>query len=192
MSTTLSDDKNKEEKDVVPPPSPQIVRAAESVSGTRLFHHMALHPWPYMIFWPVLFCLLIGFGWTRDDIIEDDVANIWIPQSGAYAADVDYARSLGRANLGATSFAAMAIARDGGNLFAADRLETIRARMEQTERSSVRSIFISLAVVHCRRRRCYDAHFLKTIECTSFFTGRLQWHDLLLGRHLREQRRVPL
>jgi hypothetical protein len=144
MSTTFSDDKNKVEGDA--PPIPQL-RIPESVNGTKLFHHMALHPWPYMIFWPVLFCLLIGFGWTRDDIIEDDVAKIWIPQSGAYAADVAYARSLGSDAFEATSFAAMAIARDGGNLFAADRLETIRARMEQTERSSVRNIYLAVVAV---------------------------------------------
>ena len=139
MSTSSSDDKDKVKEDA--PPSPHI-GIAETVSGTKLFHHMALHPLPYVIFWPVLFVLLIAFGWSRDDIIEDDVSKIWIPQSGAYAADVAYARSLKREDLGATSFAAMAIARDGGNLFTADRLETIRARMEETERFSVRNIFI--------------------------------------------------
>ena len=107
-----------------------------------LFNHMAMHPRPYMLFWPTVFALLIGFGWTRDDIIEDEVERIWIPQSDSYAADVAYAKTLDRDGAGASSFAAMAIARDGGNLFTADRLEEIRARMEETERTFVRGVLI--------------------------------------------------
>ena len=79
-----------------------------------LFHNMTVMPWPYMIIWPVILIFLIGFGWSQDDIIEDEVAKIWIPTSGAYAQDVEYATSLEQGELGASSFAAMSIARDGG------------------------------------------------------------------------------
>jgi len=104
-----------------------------------LFHLMASKPWPFMIFWPVLFCCLIGFGWTRDDIIEDAVSNIWIPQSGDFANDVAYSETVGGAGggVGATAYAAMAISRDNGNLFTKERLEVIRQRMEDTERTTV-------------------------------------------------------
>jgi hypothetical protein len=103
-----------------------------------LFHHMATHPWFYMLFWPILFSFLIGFGWTQDDIIENEVTNIWIPTSGSYYNDVTYAASLGEDDLATSSFAAMSIARDGGNLFTEPRLMEIMARMEKTERTTVR------------------------------------------------------
>jgi hypothetical protein len=102
-----------------------------------LFHHMATHPWFYMLFWPVLFSVLIGFGWTQDDIIEDEVTNIWIPTSGSYSSDVAYAASLGEEDLASTNFAAMSIARDGKNLFTESRLEEIRSRMEKAEKTTV-------------------------------------------------------
>jgi hypothetical protein len=103
-----------------------------------IFHHMAIHPWFYMLFWPVLFSFLIGFGWTQDDIIEDEVTNIWIPTSGSYHNDVSYAASLGEDDLPTSSFAAMSIARDGGNLFTESRLNEIAARMEKAEQTTVR------------------------------------------------------
>jgi hypothetical protein len=103
-----------------------------------LFYHMATHPWFYMLFWPILFSCLIAFGWTQDDIIENEVTNIWIPTSGSYYNDVTYAASLGEDDLATSSFAAMSIARDGGNLFTEPRLMEIMARMEKTERTTVR------------------------------------------------------
>jgi len=104
-----------------------------------LFHHMVVMPWPYLVFWPLIFAFLIGFGWTQSDIIEDEVTKIWIPTSGQYAQNLEYAEQYGKNKLGATSFAAMSIARDGGNLFEESRLEEIRARMEKTEKTTVRT-----------------------------------------------------
>ena len=155
MGMTSSDDSNdKEERD---PPSlqddgitssPQLQQSLNHRNdnlktrrgAVALFHHMTLHPWAYILFWPTAFALLIGFGWTRDDIIEDEVGQIWIPQRGAYATDLAYAKSVDRLGFGASSLAAMAIARDKGNLFTADRLEEIRARMEEMERTFVRRV----------------------------------------------------
>jgi hypothetical protein len=102
-----------------------------------LFHSMAATPWPYMVFLPTVFIFLIAFGWTREDIIEDEVASIWIPTKGSYAKDLDYGAQLGRDDLAISSFAAMAIARDGKNLFTESRLEEIRARMEAAEGTTV-------------------------------------------------------
>ena len=103
-----------------------------------LFHHMASHPWFYILFSFILFSFLIGFGWTQEDIIEDEVRNIWIPTSGSYHDDLSYAASLGVEGLATSNFAAMSIARDGGNLFTESRLNEIRARMEKTEKTTVR------------------------------------------------------
>jgi hypothetical protein len=100
---------------------------------------MATHPFLFLVVYPVACIVLMVIGFTRDGIIEDEVSNIWIPTEGTFAKDLDYAEGLGAAeSLGTASFAAMAIARDGGNLFRADRLAEIRARMEVTERTTVR------------------------------------------------------
>jgi hypothetical protein len=104
-----------------------------------LFHHMAIMPWPYLFILPAVFVVLIGVGWTQDNYIEEEVAKIWIPTRGSYAKNVEYAESLGEGDLAATSFAAMAIARDGGNLFTEERLQEIRQRMEKAEGTTVSS-----------------------------------------------------
>jgi hypothetical protein len=104
-----------------------------------LFHHMAIMPWPYLIILPAVFVVLIGVGWTQDSYIEEEVAKIWIPTRGSYAKNIAYAESLGEGNLATTNFAAMAIARDGGNLFTEERLTEIRQRMEKAESTTVSS-----------------------------------------------------
>jgi hypothetical protein len=104
-----------------------------------LFHHMAIMPWPYLIILPAVFVVLIGVGWTQDSYIEEEVAKIWIPTRGSYAKNIAYAESLGEGDLATTNFAAMAIARDGGNLFTEERLEEIRQRMEKAESTTVSS-----------------------------------------------------
>jgi len=106
-----------------------------------LFHNQAVFPWPYLIILPVAFIFLIAFGWTQDDIVEREVNNIWIPREGDYAKDVNYAKGFGVSNdLSTSSFAAMAIARDGGNLFTEERLSKIRDRMELMEKNTTVSL----------------------------------------------------
>jgi hypothetical protein len=133
-----------------------------------LFHRMAIHPWFYMLFWPILFAFLIGFGWTQEDIIEDEVTNIWIPTSGSYYNDVSYAASLGEEDLPTSSFAAMAIARDGGNLFTESRLEEIRTRMEKTEKTTVRNKRRKRNIC-CLLLPCSRSHVISTL-CLSLST----------------------
>jgi hypothetical protein len=103
----------------------------------RLFHFMVKYPWPFLFFLPVVFAFLIGFGWSKDDIVEVELSNIWIGTSGPYARDTEYAKERDRDKLPVSTFAAMAVARDRGNLFTASRLEEIRARMEKTEKIQV-------------------------------------------------------
>ena len=84
---------------------------------------------------------------TQDDIIEDEVAQIWIPTEGDYAQDLEYADKYGNGGgLGISSFAAMAISRDGENIFTEARLEEIRARMEVMENTTVRNSLLLRAV----------------------------------------------
>jgi hypothetical protein len=91
---------------------------------------------------PVLWIVFIAVGWSKEDRIETEVNAIWTRQRSSYKADLDYAEQLSADELGqSTSFAAMAISRDEGNLFAPDRLEEIRLRMEETENTTVRSSF---------------------------------------------------
>lgn len=104
-----------------------------------LFYRMATYPLPFLFVLPVIFAALIGLGWSKDknEIVENQIANIWISTSGSYARDRAYLKSLGRIESSVSTFAAMALARDSGNLFTASRLEEIRARMEKTERTTV-------------------------------------------------------
>jgi hypothetical protein len=109
-----------------------------TTGAMRLFYWMIKHPLPFLFFVPVVLAFLIGFGWSQDEIIEVELSNIWIGTSGPYARDTEYAKQRNRSKLPVSTFAAMAIARDRGNLFTASRLEEIRARMEKTESIQVR------------------------------------------------------
>lgn len=100
---------------------------------SNLFHAMAKVPVFFMLFWPAVFIVIVYFGWTKEDIIEDQVNNIWVPQKGQMKKNRDYSDENGLDGLQGSSFAAMAIPRDGKNLFTAERLEEVRARMEKAE-----------------------------------------------------------
>ena len=101
------------------------------------FLFMARRPWPFLVTLPVVFVLLLGFGWSTEDRVEDRVVNLWVAQDGHYAKDINYAQDLGVDDLGSSSFAATAIARDGGNMMTAERLALVRERMEETEGTQV-------------------------------------------------------
>ena len=107
-----------------------------------MISNRAVH-WLFLLVIPILWIVLIVVGWTQDDIIETDVNAIWTKQRGSYKQDLDYAEQFSEGALGdLTSFAAMAVARDGGNLFTPDRLEIIRQRMEEAESTTVRKIAV--------------------------------------------------
>ena len=117
-----------------------VTKESKDAPSHGLFHAMAKAPWPFLLFWPVVFCALIGLGFSQDDIIEDEIAKTWVPTRSDYAQDEKYSSQFGKGTVTVSSFAAMAIARDGGNLFTENRLEAIRARMEATEKTTVRII----------------------------------------------------
>jgi hypothetical protein len=126
---------------------------------------------------PVLWIVFIAVGWSKEDRIETEVNAIWTRQRSSYKADLDYAEQLNADELGqSTSFAAMAISRDGANLFTPDRLEEIRLRMEETENTTVRS---SLVPIH-------PPSFLFCSDASVFglHIGRIQWQHIQLGRCL--------
>lgn len=93
--------------------------------------------YPALVLLPVIFIVFIGVGFTRNDIIEDEVYNIWASEDSDFYKDRQYARDIG-AESGASNMLALATTRDEGNLFTAERLEQLRARMEATETVKVR------------------------------------------------------
>lgn len=112
------------------------IKAHESKKG-GLFHVIASHPWIFVLFLPVLLTVFTAVGFTRDNYIEDQVSNIWIPTSNQLAKDNAYLKELHVQAFRSSSFAAMAIARDGKNLFTESRLEEIRKRMDSIEAMTV-------------------------------------------------------
>jgi len=87
---------------------------------------------PALLVLPAIFMVLIGVGWTREDIIKDSVYKLWAStgnenyKNKQYAADLDVRRVT-------TSFLALAKIRDSGNIFSEERLREIRDRMEVVE-----------------------------------------------------------
>jgi len=91
---------------------------------------------PCLIILPVLFAVFIGIGFSRDDIIEDEVIKIWLKEGSDYSKDRDYARDLGVSGAISTLLA-MSSSRDSENIMTEDRLEAIRQRMEAVENVTV-------------------------------------------------------
>lgn len=67
-SEEIMDPKKKEEAEVDDAvPNDQDDEEILSLrKSAYIFHHMALHPYWYMLVWPILFAFLIGFGWTQE------------------------------------------------------------------------------------------------------------------------------
>lgn len=92
---------------------------------------------PSLILLPLLFAVFIGVGLTRDDILEDEVYQIWARRNSKHFADMEYARSVG-AKAGASSLLAMAKTRnEGENIMTKSNLEEVRERMEKMESVTV-------------------------------------------------------
>lgn len=123
---------------------PDVEEEEEAVEKSYLFMTMARHPLPFLLIIPLVFIALTAAGWSQDDYVETEVSNIWIATTGSYWKDKKYEENLsdddegGSSGRGSTTaFAAMAISRDGDNLFTANRLEEIRRRMEKTEATTI-------------------------------------------------------
>jgi len=91
-------------------------------------------PYPFAVIIPTVLLALLIVGFTQEDIIEKDINNIWTSTTGQFYNDINYMKSIvtkdtaGRQDL--TTFSAMAVSRDEGNLFTADRLDEINERMK--------------------------------------------------------------
>jgi hypothetical protein len=183
----------------------------------KLFQHffrlMVQYPFVFMIVWPILCIVVIALGWTvTGDIVNDNIAQQWIPQRGSYANDVAYGVAVqGDRGLGATTIAVMAIARpdrtgDGSsadglsssstnNLFTANRLAQIRARMEAAETVQVSST-PPLGSVWLGRAHCLDILILEIsqalvpfppISTTGWALDFVQERNVRVGRYLFER-----
>jgi len=95
--------------------------------------------WPFLFILPALWVVFVSLGWTKEDIVEERVSEIWIATDGDYYEDKEYKDSLGMDDsTGASTFLGMALSREEGtNLFTEKRLEEIRARMELAEGTTV-------------------------------------------------------
>jgi hypothetical protein len=118
-------------------PSQSVDSSPTSVDPNPFFHFMARYPLPFLVVLPIVFAILIGFGWTKEDMVENDISNLWVAEDSDYARDNEYQRSLGARSTSSSSFAAMAISRDGRNILTDDRLEEVRSRMEAAEKLTV-------------------------------------------------------
>lgn len=103
-----------------------------------LFVAMIRCPYPFLVSCPFLFFMLICLGLSRPSIIEEDVSNLWIPTDGTYKKDKDYAKRVGANTQDEMSaFAAMAMSRNGENLFKEENLNAIVERMKLIETTPV-------------------------------------------------------
>eukprot|EP00980_Cylindrotheca_fusiformis_P030621 scaffold25111_cov122-Cylindrotheca_fusiformis.AAC.1 len=92
--------------------------------------------WIFLLGLPILWSIFIGIGWSREDRVESSVSEIWTQQRSSYKKDSDYQEKWDALSA-TTSFGAMAISRDGENLFTPERLEQVRKRMEETENTTI-------------------------------------------------------
>ena len=109
------------------------------MTESALFQAMSgKQSWLFTVTLPLIYIVLLFLGLSRDDIVEEQISEIWIPKSGSFYKDKQYAKDVG-VNLNPIStFLAMALSRDGGNIFTSTRLEEVRTRMEETESLIVR------------------------------------------------------
>lgn len=99
---------------------------------------MARMPWPFLFVIPSIFLVFIGIGFSKDDIVEKKVSNLWEPTRSDFVADKKYGKEVrGDVLYDTTAFAAMAIARDGGNIFEENRLNELRDKMKKVEGTTI-------------------------------------------------------
>ena len=101
----------------------------------------------FLFLLPMIWVVFIAVGFSQDDIVENEVSNIWIETRSSYIRDLDYSAEYDRDGPTASIFAAMAVSRDDENLFTAERLEEIRVRMQETELTTTVRCLISLKFV---------------------------------------------
>lgn len=109
--------------------------------SASLYLFVTRFPLPFLIIIPAIFIAFTAVGWSQDELVEERVGRMWIPTRTDYHDDKKYAEDLrgddtaGRD--GTTVFAAMAVSRDGGNLFKESRLNEILERMNELEQTTV-------------------------------------------------------
>jgi hypothetical protein len=102
-----------------------------------LFHNMAARPWPWLLFIPAVYIVLIVLAfYSHESYVEGPMRNLWMPtiEGGDYEANQVYLKDIASVSI----FSAIAVARDGGNLLTESRLDEITARMQTTEAATVR------------------------------------------------------
>ena len=116
----------------------------------NIFLFMGRYPWPFILIPPIILIVLAIVGFTQDEIVEKNISNIWTSTSGQFYNDTLYEASLLPGTTGRQSvstFSAMAVSRDGGNLFQQSRLDEINDRMKKLAEITVSDnrIFLSFS-----------------------------------------------
>ena len=91
---------------------------------------------PCLVVLPAMYVILLGLGWTREDIIEDSVSKIWSKTSDDYYQNRQYAENLDVVG-SSSSFLTMAASQGSNNIHTKKILEEIRSRMEALETVNV-------------------------------------------------------
>ena len=100
----------------------------------KIFIFIGRYPWPFILIPTIALIALAIAGFSQDNIVEKDISKIWSATSGQFFKDRQYEQNVllgssGRQDV--TTFSAMAVSRDGGNLFTSSRLDEINERMKQ-------------------------------------------------------------
>ena len=141
--------------------------------------------------------MLICLGFSRPNVIEEDVSNLWIPSDGSYKRDKDYAKSVGADGPDdMSSFAAMALSRHGDNLFKEENLDAIIERMQRIETTPVgfanpttNRFFITLWLIRMLVLSPINT-IVSLTHSSSILSSRtafLQGSKLYMGRYLSPQ-----
>ena len=123
--------------------------ASTTATSSNSWFEVMIQPrliWIFLSILPILWIVFVAVGWSKEDKVEDSVYKIWTRQRSDYNKDLDYVKEVMKSEdaidqrLGVSSFAALAVSRDGSNLFTPERLEEIRTRMEETENTTVSTV----------------------------------------------------
>jgi len=125
---------------------PEPVLEPKTSAFARLGRHIYRAPTGFLLFAPIL-CIILMIAGANVAQIEDDVSKIWALKSGDYYKDMEYQESVQTTSTGSGVIAAVAIPREGGNVFSSAYIDEIVDRHNKTEGIEVGN----LALVQIRR-----------------------------------------
>ena len=99
---------------------------------------MSAHGLAFVIFLPCIWIILTAIGWSKDNLIEEDITKVWIPQSGSFLDDKEYKDSIVQNDPNDnTACLAMSKSRDNQHIFTVKCLEEILQGREASGKTTV-------------------------------------------------------